>query len=76
MELSLPEFVYLILLVTSSGVIIFTLISRWAHFRYEKHALKRRIICRLCLHAFEDESPPGTLVNCPKCNAANQKAST
>lgn len=72
MELTLAEFVCLMLGGSLLLVLLATLLSRYAHARSEYQALTRRVICRLCLHAFEDSSHSRT-VECPACRAATER---
>ncbi len=72
MELTLAEFVRLALGGSFALVLIAALSSRYFHARTERHALARRVICRLCLHAFEDSSRDAT-VECPACGAVTAK---
>lgn len=72
MELTLAEFVLYVVLGSFALVPIFAVISRTLHGRTEKRSLANRVICRLCLHAFEDTSHVRT-VHCPVCHAANEK---
>ncbi len=72
MELNLSDFVLISLLGACALVVIFTLISRAVRAYSETQALARRVICRLCLYAFEDESHD-KIVGCPHCGAENEK---
>lgn len=72
MDLTLNEFVFGIVLGAFALVPVFALISRSLHTKVEKQALARRVICRLCLHAFEDAGH-ASIVHCPACGAANEK---
>ncbi|RYD17390.1 MAG: hypothetical protein EOP88_26815 [Verrucomicrobiaceae bacterium] len=72
MELTLAEFVFRVVLGAFVLVPFIAMISRYLHDRVEKRSLSHRVICRLCLHAFEDTSHVGT-VDCPVCGAANEK---
>jgi len=72
MELSIAEFVVLILVGSCTMVLLCTLVSRTLHARSEGRSLAHRVICRLCLHAFEDATH-GKIVHCPQCHAANEK---
>jgi hypothetical protein len=47
-------------------------ISRTLHARSESRSLAGRVICRLCLPAFDDHGY-SEVVNCPACGAANEK---
>lgn len=72
MELKLADFVFYV--VSSCFVIvpILVIISRALHARTENQALANRVICRLCLRAFEDSSHVKT-VHCPACGTVNEK---
>ena len=72
MELTLANFVLLVLLGSFALMLFFALVSRSLHARSDRRSLANRVICRLCLHAFEDTSHVGT-VDCPVCGAANEK---
>ena len=72
MELSLNDFVLFVITGSCLLVPFFSVISRTLHARSEARSLKRRFICRLCLHAYED---PGNdrVTACPRCGAANER---
>jgi hypothetical protein len=72
MELSLANFVLLVLLGSFALVPVLAVISRTMYLRKERRAIANRVICRLCLHAFEDTSHVNT-VDCPVCGAVNEK---
>jgi hypothetical protein len=72
MELTLTEFVLLVISGSCLAVLCFTVVSRTLHARSEARSLKRRFICRLCLHAYEDFGQ-GKVVPCPRCGAANER---
>ncbi|MCU0750343.1 MAG: hypothetical protein MUF13_12430 [Akkermansiaceae bacterium] len=72
MELSIAEFVLLVLGGSCALVVLCTVVSRTLHARSESKSLAHRVICRLCLHAFED-STHVKIVHCPQCQAANEK---
>jgi hypothetical protein len=72
MELTLADFVLFVVFGSSFLVLLFTMISRSLHARSEARSLADRVICRLCLHAFEDHGH-GKIVNCPQCGAANER---
>ena len=72
MELSLADFVLYLLLGSFALAPLLTILSRTLQNRVEKRALANRVICRLCLHAFEDTSHI-EVVDCPTCGAANEK---
>jgi hypothetical protein len=72
MDLPLADFVLLVVFGSSLLVLLFTAISRTLHARAEARSLAKRVVCRLCLHAFEDHGH-GKLVDCPHCGAANER---
>ena len=72
MELTLADFVLYVVLAAFVLVPAFAVISRTLHARVEKRSLGNRVICRLCLHAFEDTTHVKT-VDCPICGAVNEK---
>ncbi|MEO5913132.1 MAG: hypothetical protein ABIS50_02790 [Luteolibacter sp.] len=72
MDLTLADFVLFVVLGSFALVPFFAVISRTLHNRVEKRSLANRVICRLCLHAFEDTSHVRT-VDCPVCGATNEK---
>ena len=72
MEITLADFVLFIVFGSCALVIAFAVVSRTLHARSESRSLARRVICRLCLHAFEDEGRE-KIIPCPDCGAANEK---
>jgi protein-arginine kinase activator protein McsA len=72
MELTLADFVLYVLLGSFALVPLLAVFSRILHARVESRALANRVVCRLCLHAFEDTSHVNA-VDCPMCGAANEK---
>jgi hypothetical protein len=72
MDLTLADFVLFVLVGTFALVPVLAMISRFLHTRVEKRALANRVVCRLCLHAFEDTSHVKT-VHCPVCGAVNER---
>ncbi len=72
MELTLTDFVLFTLVGSCALVLVFTLISRTFHARAETRSAAKRIVCRLCLHAFEEASGAKT-VACPHCGATNER---
>ena len=72
MELTLADFVFYVVLGAFIIVPVIAIGSRMLHRRVEKRSLANRVICRLCLHAFEDTSHVKT-VDCPICGATNEK---
>ena len=74
MELTITDFVVWALLGSAALVLGCALLSRSLHARTERRGLARRVICRLCLHTFEDSSRD-TIVTCPVCHAKTAKGS-
>lgn len=72
MDLTLADFVVYVVLGSFVLMLFIAVVSRTLHGRAEKRSLANRVICRLCLHAFEDTSHVKT-VDCPVCGAANEK---
>ena len=72
MELTLADFVLWSIAGSCVTVLLLTLVSRTLHARSERRSLDRRIICRLCLHAFETTTTD-RITSCPDCGAANEK---
>jgi len=72
MDLTIAEFVFLILFSSCVLVLGCSVISRRLHANAEKRSIARRIVCRLCLHAFENTGS-GQIVDCPQCGAANER---
>jgi Zn finger protein HypA/HybF involved in hydrogenase expression len=71
MRLTLTEFAVLAVCVPMILVFVATIISRTSRVRAETRAVARRVICRLCLHAFE--TTHSDVVECPRCGAANER---
>lgn len=71
MDLTLADFVLFVLLGSSALVVFFSLVSRTLHKRAEVRSLARRVVCRLCQHAFESAETRDT-VTCPFCGAENE----
>ena len=72
MQLTLADFVLAITLGTFALVPLLAIVSRTLHGRVENRALAHCVVCRLCLHAFEDRGHVPT-VDCPACGAVNEK---
>lgn len=72
MDLTLPDFVFGVLLGAFFLVLVCATVSRALHQRVERCSLANRVICRLCLHAFEESSHVAT-IDCPICGATNEK---
>lgn len=72
MDLSLNDLVTGIVAGAFALVAVFTAISRILRARGERHSLAHRVVCRLCLHAFEDPGH-GRIVDCPACHAATPR---
>jgi hypothetical protein len=72
MDLTLADFVLFAVFGSCALVMLFTLVSRTLHARAESRSLAHRVVCRLCLHAFEDAGH-GRVVDCPHCGVPNEK---
>lgn len=72
MDLTLAEFVLFLLLGSAGLVVAFSVISRSLHHRAEARSLTHRVVCRLCLYAFETQERE-KIVHCPHCGAANER---
>lgn len=70
MDLTLTDFVLLVVFGTCILVPVFTVVSRTLHARSEARSLASRFICRLCMHAWEDHGH-ARIVACPRCGADN-----
>jgi hypothetical protein len=72
MELTLADFVLFVIVGSFVLVPVFAIISRTLHRREENRALANRVICRLCLRAFEDIGHT-KVVTCSTCGALNER---
>lgn len=72
MEITLADFTLWVVVGSFVLVPLMSLVSRAMQARTERRAREDVVICRLCLHAFEEKSHVN-LVNCPECGAANEK---
>jgi len=74
MNLKLAEFVSLVLFGSGGMVLVFSLVSRLLNARAERRALGRRMVCRLCLHAFEHQNGSGSkVIECPACGVLSER---
>jgi DNA-directed RNA polymerase subunit RPC12/RpoP len=72
MDLTPAEFVLFIVLGSFGLVVFFAVISRSRHARAQGRANTETVVCRICLHAFEDLRDD-RVVACPACGARNEK---
>jgi hypothetical protein len=72
MELSLSEFVVYVLAGAFALTGFFIFISRLSRRGAGCRGLRHRVICRLCLHAYEDHGSART-PECPQCGALNER---
>lgn len=72
MRISLNDFAFAVVAGAFVLVALFTAVSRILRARRERRSLAQRVICRLCLHAFEDPGD-GRVVDCPACHAATPR---
>lgn len=70
MRINLAEFVLLITFATCLAVCVLTVVSRTLHALSEAKSLRKRVICRLCLNAYEEPAKKSTST-CPMCSAQN-----
>lgn len=72
MELTLNEAVTGLVVGSMLLVLLFAFISRGHRLGGRARVAARIVVCRLCLHAYqqEDRSP---LSDCPRCGARNQR---
>lgn len=73
MDLTLTDFVLIVLLGSGALVVIAGWLSRSTHRRERKQAMAHRVICRICLSAFIEESDQ-RVVACPQCHSLNEKS--
>lgn len=73
MELSLAQFVNLLLSGSALTFWIAVAVSRGWRRSETRIALRRRIVCRLCQHAYQDGSDPAEPSRCPTCGARNER---
>lgn len=70
MELSLNEFVTLVVSASLVMVAGASLISRYLHIRAESRLVRMRMVCRLCGNRFICEQS-GKNCDCPACDQPN-----
>jgi len=71
-ELTLTELVLSVLGISMGLVVLITWVSR-SNARHQEHvALRSRVICRLCLHVFEDHGT-SRQIECPACGSKNER---
>lgn len=71
MNSTLAEFALLVFLGCAGLVVAASVVSRIGNARAERRALARRVVCRLCLHPFEDHRATD-IVSCPACGVLNE----
>lgn len=73
MNLTIPEFAMLLLVSSGLAVILFHGASRVFQAHGEARALRRRVVCRICFHAYVDPAttPGKHPTECPNCGTAN-----
>jgi uncharacterized OB-fold protein len=72
MELTLNDFVCVVILASLAAVAAFTAISRFFHWKSERKIKQLVTVCRLCGHVFFNEQEMD-LIHCKACHAANRK---
>jgi rubrerythrin len=71
MTLTLADFVLAVLAGSGALMLLTAIASRVFHARHEKQSRRRRAVCRLCLHAWEDHDG-GPTIACPACGTTNE----
>lgn len=71
-ELTLTELALAVVGLAMGLVVFFTLVSRWKHAAAERRSGQRRLVCRECGHAWEDERGE-RIVECPECGVRNRR---
>lgn len=72
MELTLIEFVSVLVAGAFLLVLLTTCLRRAREMRDRRRVLASRRICRICLHAWSDTSTAPTSI-CPRCGAVNRR---
>lgn len=72
MEFTLTEFALTVICASGAIVCLLSFLSWWTARQNEKRSLRMRIICRLCLHAYEESEDVG-LSQCPDCRTQNKR---
>jgi hypothetical protein len=71
MNLTLSEFVIFVLVGSATLVLLACLLSRAIQRRAERQSQRQRVVCRLCLHGFENRNGPH-IIECPACGVRNE----
>lgn len=74
MSLTPTEFVMAVLIGSFALIALASLISRATRRAIERHGIRQRVVCRLCLHAFENPYGP-SIIKCPACGVKNETGS-
>lgn len=70
MDLTLNDFVLIVLFVALSGVAFIGMASRFLHWKSERKLKRMVTVCRLCGYVFLN-SENADLVDCKACHATN-----
>ena len=70
MEATLSDWILILISGCLALVALLSVISRGLRLWQTRETVSRRVICRLCLHAFEVRHHP-EVVDCPCCGARN-----
>lgn len=70
MNLSLNEWVTMVMSFTLVLVAGVSLVSRYLHLRAENRLVRMRTVCRICGNSFISEQT-GKLCQCPSCDKPN-----
>jgi hypothetical protein len=72
MDLTLNDFVLVVLFATLSAVGLFGTVSRFLHWKSERKLKRLVTVCRLCGHVFLNREE-SQFVHCNACQAANRR---
>ena len=72
MDLTLTDLVVAVVMGSMFLVVLFSFISRIHRVQGRASASARTVVCRLCLHAYQQEDR-AKLSECPQCGARNER---
>ncbi len=72
MELTLSDLVVAVVMGSMGLVVLFSLISRGHRLQARASASARTVVCRLCLHAYQQQDR-SSVSECPECGALNER---
>lgn len=71
-ELTLEELAVAVIGASLAFVVAAWWISGWTNANARRRGVRRRVVCRLCRHVFEDRGNE-RVVACPQCGAGNER---